>query len=255
MSTYEHEQGNIHFTKTGYMQFIRLMRKEINDHLNRLYKGALAAHEELAKIKGRGATEKQKAKFEEFFGYPRRYAGHGFFRSQVDGPYSLRTKAGDVPVSYNHKYWLKQELFRGTNGKLTKPRKNTLPLLNNKQASFSLDCDDGGFNFDERSLSARWLVDENNHAVQDAHASVGYSLFSKAISAYTWKRKEGGTFYYGSEYTREGAIENGMPVTDSVSCSFGPEGERERFQSLGYSKKEIDKKVREFMDKQKRTRR
>ncbi|OUV22862.1 MAG: hypothetical protein CBC55_02160 [Gammaproteobacteria bacterium TMED95] len=237
MSTNEHEQGDIQFTKTGYAQFVRILRAEINNHLTRLYNGALVAHAELAKIKGRGAFDKQRSHFEKYIQKP--------LSNEV-----LATKLGHVPLSEEMKDWIEDELFGRSNNRLTKPRKSTLPILNNKQTDFALDCDDGSFRLDPALNLLIWYVEENNHAVRDAHNSVGYSIFAKAINKYVWKRKEGGVFYYGNEYDREDA-RDGCRIQDRVSCSFGPEGVRKKFESLGHPKKQVNIKVKEFLEKQK----
>ncbi|APD92090.1 hypothetical protein BM525_19605 (plasmid) [Alteromonas mediterranea] len=250
MSTREHEQGEIQFTKTGYSQFVRILRAEINGHLTRLYNGALVVHAELAKIKGRGAFDKQRSHFEKYIQQPRDNSGWGYDSFPHQSNKVLATKLGHVPLSEEMKDWIENELFERSNNRLTKPRKSTLPILNNKQTDFRLDCDDGVFRLDPTLNSLIWYVGENNHAVRDAHNSVGYSIFAKAINKYVWKRKEGGVFYYGNEYDEESA-RDGCRIQDRVSCSFGPEGVREKFESLGHPKKQVNIKVKEFLDKQK----
>lgn len=254
MSTREHEQGEIQFTKTGYAQFVRILRAEINDHLIRLYNGALVVHAELAKIRGRGAFEKQKSHFEKYIQQPRSNSGWGHSTLPHQSNEVLATKLGHVPLSDEMKDWVEDELFGRSNNRLTKPRKSTLPILNNKQIDFNLDCDGGDFRLSPTQNSLIWYVGENNHAVRDAHNSVGYSIFAKAINKYEWKRKEGGVFYYGNEYDEEQA-RHGCRIQDSVSCSFGPEGVREKFENLGHPKKQVNIKVKEFLEQQKQAKR
>jgi hypothetical protein len=253
MSKFEYERGEIDFSKTGFAQFVRLFRKEINTHLDSLFQSALTVHAELSKIKGRGAFSKQKDAFESYFRHVSEYSGYGAFRMETSSTYSLVTVKGSVPVDDEHKRWVRDELFR-SGERLTKPRKSTLPLLNNKQYDFQVHCNEATLTLVPSVLSLKWNVPENNHAIRDAHNSVSYKLFLNAIDKYKWKRGEGGVYYSLNEFDRERAYDCSEALSENVSGRFGPEGEREYFLSLGHPQKSADAKVKDFMDKQKRKR-
>jgi hypothetical protein len=225
MSTYESEWGNIQFTKTGYMQFVRTFRKEYNLYIGRVHAINSAIHQHLSSIKGAGSTQKRKDAFDRLH-----------HASPVSN-YGLGLRAGDCIKEYagDIYYTVRDEMFRGKGETLTQPRKQSFPTLTNKQVSFTIAVGDEGaltFTQQDNGGGIAWHVEENNHAVDNAHAHVLYQLFSKVISNYKWKGKEGGVFYYESEYTRDGARESGGGDTTSESAQFGPEGKAHQVRKM-----------------------
>ncbi len=212
MSCNESEWGKIHFTKTGYMQFIREVRKAYNTHVKSVHDAMLAAHKDLDRIKGRGATEKRKARFD-----------------QITDNGIIRVSGHKVSLLSQWHYLLEKEMFRGAKGALTIPRKSAFKTLTNKEVGFYIPCGcEAGFSFTQHSDGTGemdWRVNENNHAVDHAKATHGYGLVMGVLNKYKFKRKEGGVWYYESEYTRDGAKEGGCGDSVSDSSTFGPIGE------------------------------
>ena len=64
MSRNESEWGQIHFSKTGYSQFVRQLRTEYNAYIKTVREAALKAHEKLSALK----PKERKAAFDEMTG-------------------------------------------------------------------------------------------------------------------------------------------------------------------------------------------
>lgn len=228
MSKYENENGSISFTKTGYMQVIRDVRKLYNAHITKIYQGALELHAELAKITGRGANDKRKALFEQY----------------QNGQKDLRAKVSEyrsekLDVSYELWYVIKDEMFRGKGGALCKPRKSAFKTITNKETTFSLPyIEETDLSFLLDTLSMSWSVERNNHSVDRAHENAIARLVFDYLGKYKWRRGEGGVFYHDDEYSEDAARENNCGYESSISCTFGPRG------------KEIQDEKWEFMHQQ-----
>jgi hypothetical protein len=214
MSNYNSEWGHIDFTKTGYNDFVRAYRKNHNAVFNAIFEWALACHQSLSTIKGRGALAKQLKQFDLKI------------RDAVITPFGY---ADRVDIDFFTSEMIKDEMFRGQGGKLTKPRKSALSLLNNKQTSFGVTVNyNASLSFSLEYLRIEWSVDENNRAVEDANSATIHTAFSLTLRKYKWRRKEGGCFYYTDEYIQDAARENGHGDSTSTSCYFGPLGEDTR---------------------------
>ena len=218
MSTFEKQWGTLHFSKSGYPAFVRLVRKEYNSYIAELRDNALKAHAKLAKLKPRerkGAFDSMVSRNTLYLNPPR--------ESHNCLVYSNGFESSTADLDK-----LRDEMFRGKNGALTKPRMGSFPTLTNKQTEFSIDCDDGTFILEQcsdGSGSLHWLVLWDNHAVRDAQNTGTYSAVAAALSNHKWRRNEGGEWYYENEHSREAAEENGTEST-SVSSRFGPLGEQ-----------------------------
>jgi hypothetical protein len=241
MSRYESEWGDIYFSKTGYPTFVRAFRTNYNKYIDEVFAIAQAAYEHLSNIKGAGNTKKRHAAWAAIVDenrinlhVPGCYARHGFSIEEND----IET--------------LQEELFRGGvskggdfgNGTLTKPRKSSFPRLTNKQLAFTVDCSSEAYLSFNKLNDGRgcinWRVEENNHSIDKARGSRCYGIFKATLSAYTWRRNEGGVWYYESEYTRDGAKESGGGDSTSESEYFGPAGkesEEQKYAQLGFGKK------------------
>lgn len=217
MSKYEEERGTIQFTKTGYMQVIREVRKIYNTYISNVYKGVLNIHVELSKIKGRGSHDKRLLALNEYI--------HGRKRIHVKKAGEYRAKQ----LAISHELWwdIKKELFRGKGGTLCKPRKSAFKAITNKETSFSFDyIDEADMSFSFQTLSMEWYVDRNTRSVERAHENPLAKLVFGYLNNYKWRRNEGGTFYYDDEYSEDAANDNNESYSSSVSHVFGPIGKK-----------------------------
>lgn len=219
MAKNESESGTLHFTKTGYMRFVRSVRKEYNAYIATLRQAALDAHSRLAKLK----PKERRAAFSNM------KCNNSL---HLDGPVTrggMTYYQGGILLTSEDLYTMTQELFRGKNGALTKPRMGSFPTLTNKQVAFSINCGDGDFTLSQNANGTgqlHWSVDWNNHAVRDAEETGTYKAVMRALNTYKWSRGEGGQWFYDDEYARDASFENGECHSSTVSASYGPLGEK-----------------------------
>lgn len=108
-------------------------------------------------------------------------------------------------------------------------RKTMLKLHNSKSRSFSND--DACVTFNDEARTVRWVVRENNHAVERARESfLGATLFAM-LAKVEWTRGSGGEIVGNDEYHRDdrGAGGGGNYVTDT----FGPQSASSRGRGKG----------------------
>lgn len=239
MSCNNQETGDIQFTKTGYTKIIGAYRKAYNEYINNVFDIAMTIHSQLHSIKGGSATKRRKEKANELLSS--HDATHYSFSSMCHTALKFHIQSELI-------YLIKAELFRGKNGTLTKPRRSAFPKLTNKDRTFDLHDGELSVSFKDAYTDTygwkvcggkqkpltrdvmptiEWRVDENNRAVERAHNTpIAKLLFDKVLKHYTWKRNEGGAFYYTDEYDREGAHHAGGQYESSPSKHFGPLGEK-----------------------------
>jgi hypothetical protein len=217
MSTREHEYGTLTFTNAGYTDVMRAYRSAYNQYMSECYALAMQTYDALAQIKGRYAGEKQKNAFASLKKRPTIFDDNfGLATFSSNTAYTL-LDSRDLEL-------IEAELFRGKKGNLTKPRALSFPKLTNKLSSFDLECNSfGELKFNKDSLSIMWET-EGPSIVSRAKASPLYKLFNLTLSRYTWRRNEGGVFYYCDEHMEEGSVAAGDPITLSISELFGPKG-------------------------------
>lgn len=190
MSTAQIEYGTIKFTKTGYMEMVRHVRTVYNDFLDSQYQFALQVFE-LAKTKGLKSPSEVNDKLLTLVkvNYLDTYRIKG-------SPSSTKALITDHEL-----FSINQELFRGKNNALCKPRKSAFKRLTNKDVSFSMDCDCGTLTFNSDHQYIHWYVSENNHSVDSSHEhTLASTIFNFLDNDYKWKRGEGGSFNYWDEY-------------------------------------------------------
>lgn len=76
--------------------------------------------------------------------------------------------------------------------------------------------------FDKKTNQVEWIVEENNNAVEHAHAHPVANAFFDAVSKVRWTRGTGGVFTGNDEYRREASYEGG--ASNYVTTAFGPVG-------------------------------
>jgi len=151
-------------------------------------------------------------------------------------------------ISSDLSYLIQEEMFRGKNGTLTKPRRSAFPKLINKTREFTIEdgelyitfkdvCENTvGYKFinnkkvpitNKQPAMISWRVENNNHAVESAHESpIGQLLLNDVLGKHKWLRGEGGVFYYIDEHMRDSDHDCGMGSSSSVSHTFGPAGKK-----------------------------
>jgi hypothetical protein len=219
MSTSEHSYGSISFTKSGYSQIMRHLREAFNSHQDNLYERTLALYTRLSKVSGK---EKRALVTDNAFTYDSFSWSCAFTQDK----YALLEDEAQA---------IKTELFRGTNGALCKPRKKAFAKLTNKRNDFSLAIAVGTINLYAKSNTLGWHVEENNRAVFGSEMSPMACILFSYLKRYTWKRGEGGIFFYQSEHTLMGARDG-----------FDPTEERHRFGNKmnKYEKREHERTQR-----------
>lgn len=208
MSLHEKLYGTLKFTKTGYSQIVREVRKQYNLYIKNLQVRSLDLYDILKESTPNTLAVKMQR------------ADHFINERSIVLPH-VRT---DLASTHQHTQKLRDELFRGKNGGFTKPRMSSFPTLTNKMRSFTIECAEGSFQFTENSDGTgqcRFTVPYNNHSVGHAFETGTYKAVSKALNAYKWKRNEGGVFYYESEHDNDD--ESGIKFPD-LNCVFGPLG-------------------------------
>jgi len=216
MSVNEYEHGTIKFTKVGYMELARHIRQRFNESQVFLFDSALEVYSQLNEIKG---SKARQAAFEGLF----TYRHNGCFVKKA--PYHSTQS-----ISIDDKYMIRGELFRGANNSLCKPRKSAFAHLTNKATSFDVPLgDDGHFNLCADDKMLFWHIDTNNHAVRDARNSPMAGFLFTYLNKYKWRKGEGGTFSYWSEYTNEDNDDcDNREGDETISSYFGAIGQEHK---------------------------
>jgi hypothetical protein len=226
MSCTNQDRGHISFTKTGYQKVLTAFRKEYNAYIDKVVAYSHEVHGKLKAIKG---TQARKDAFSQYF--------------TVTDNFKFNSRIQCVNDSL---YWaIYQEMFRGKNATLTKPRRSEFQKLTNKDRSFSCDHTEAYITFkDAETVTCgvkivngksepmttdvgphiSWKTEEGNHSVEYARNDNASRILLAVLKKHAWKRGEGGVFYYDDEYEREGA--GFGAYTSSISETFGPVGEK-----------------------------
>ena len=123
-----------------------------------------------------------------------------------------------------------QELVRAYGGwygnqagqKPARVLKENMDFPTNRTTAFRTGYGDGGIHFDKSTNSVEWVVNENNHAVEHAHASPLAQSFFDAIKNVRWTRNTGGYFTGNDEYNQDNREAGGGQ--NYVTSGFGPIG-------------------------------
>lgn len=208
MSLHEKLYGTLEFSKTGYSQIVRDVRKQYNLYIKKLQERSLDLHEILKdSMPNTLAVKKQRADY--------------FIQRSI---ITLPHVRNDLASTRQDTQKLKEELFRGKNGGFTKPRMSSFPTLTNKTRTFTIQCDEGYFQFTENADgtgTCRIAIPYNNHSVDRAFETGTYKAVATALHNYKWKRNEGGAFYYESE--QDADDESGFKLPE-INQVFGPLG-------------------------------
>lgn len=120
--------------------------------------------------------------------------------------------------------------IRKTDGKFVHYQERSKPLMPKKKdfvkattSTTVFKFDDSYLGFDRKSHSLEWNVDENNHAVSDAHAGWLWKSLSAALAKVEWTRNTGGVFTKNDEYNRDNDDVGGG--ANYISARFGPLGQ------------------------------
>lgn len=219
MSNHNSEHGSFRLTKTGYQQMIRAIRTAYNAYYANAFSVADVAYKYLSALKGRDALKRQREMF-----------------SRWNEEHRLSMPARLALLDNYTINIIERELFRGKDGALTKPRKAGFPKFINTLQEFSVTiCDGAGLSFhlnSDGSGYAQWYISENNHAVEEVRGTASYKVLMDVLSAYKWKRNEGGCWHYMDEYEKHYAQEDGRESRSEISYAWGALGKQEKEDRL-----------------------
>lgn len=228
MSNYNSEHGSFRLTKTGYQQMIRAIRTAYNTYYANAFAVADVAYKYLSALKGRDALKRQREMF-----------------SQWNEEHRLSMPARLALLDNYTINIIERELFRGKDGSLTKPRKAGFPKFINTLQEFSMTiCDGAGLSFHlnpDGSGYAHWRISENNRAVEEVRGTASYQVLMDVLSAYKWKRNEGGCWHYSDEYERDAAEEDGRESRSQISYAWGALGKEEKEDRMNLRFARFDK--------------
>lgn len=131
--------------------------------------------------------------------------------------------------------FLRRAIYRNSENreKAYKPRRKDFPKKTNRDTSFSLRECEGSIYFNNDSRIVRWVVHENNHAVDQARRHPVAKAFFKALNRIDWTRDSGGKIVGNDEYNRHANQDRPGGGGNYVNSRFGPRGKRvERRRSL-----------------------
>lgn len=228
MAKNEYENGSIRFTKTGYMELMRHMRLYFNNSQAFLFESATVVYNQLNAIKG---SKARQAAFDDMFTY-----NNGWMAKKA--PYS-----SIYSISQDNRSDIRTELFRGAKDALCKPRKSAFAHLTNKISSFTLPIDEGNIELCQERNILYWRIGANNHAVRDARNSpVAGALFTY-LNKYKWRKGEGGTFSYWSEFNNEDNDDcEDREADETTSSYFGPVGKAANDREIEMMHRRFDRR-------------
>ena len=178
MSCYEWEQGTIKLPTKIYAKF----RREYINEYNAIQLRAMDKLNAWRELVLKAATGKRGYDFQEGMKY---YAN-----------------------TYGE-YIMVEALFPDDRKKPLKPTRKMFNFVNGKNNSFDVDSGGAGIGFDAKSHSVSWAVHENNHAVEDARATIEAKVFFGMLSRVTWTRGSGGVIVGNDEYNGDNISEGG----------------------------------------------
>ncbi|MGL6110204.1 MAG: hypothetical protein ACRC2B_08920 [Rubrivivax sp.] len=110
------------------------------------------------------------------------------------------------------------------NNRLRMPKKQDLPVINNQLTAFQQGELEITLNDATRTL--HWYVNENNHAVDQAHVSFLGRLVLDALGKVCWKAGSGGVLVGNDEINCDSEGVGGG--ANYITGSFGPLGQHEQ---------------------------
>lgn len=227
MSRYNRETGVIKFNQQTFRTFKKQLLTAFNLRQSKFLEQALELHDRVnLAAKGKRGFDKSGWVSEQIrIGQDRQ----GYNRYT----YNVKATLNEIDALklslFGHQREGRMEL---DSTKLRKPKKTDFPH-HKATGSFSFDCDEGVATLSAKDFCLHWNVQQNNHAVEDAHDSpMGVNLFS-ALSRVKWGRASGGVLRYEDEYSRDAAIENGGS-SSSISYAYGSIGKAEEKSQRGW---------------------
>lgn len=217
------EQGSISFTKTGFARISKLIIEGYNERQNTLYNFAsnvYLALNSLPDAKQHDAFKSLQYKNNGSFSLSS-YGGWIYDTSHQSPLFLGKVQYPEQSLSYSEAYDLEDELFRGKNGRLCKPRKSSFKTVSFRgKNEIQLSDGDLTVTLDKEECELEWNVSENNHAIRDAEESVLGSITLSSLNSHKWSKHEGGVFDSYSEFN-----DPPMSGSDYPSRRFGPLGE------------------------------
>lgn len=178
MSCNEEEKGTYTFPAGEYTRLKREFKAFWDEQMERAFQVAMTVYEKAQKTGGKAHVR-----------------DHLDDRTMRDGLVGI--------IDFNL-------LRAGKNGRLMKPKKKDLAKFKAnaifKEGGY-FELGKASLCFDDEARQAVWEVDENNHAVRDARATVLAGFFFRFLNTVKWRGRTGGRVAYTNEY-----------ITDNGPC-------------------------------------
>lgn len=191
MSLAQSEYGVLTLKKAGFSSVVAQLRAVYNARQDKLWAVALQLYTQLSAIK----PAQRQAALPVLCG--------------ITSPY--HTYAGEVTIKgravalHSAYFTLRDELFRGKNGALTKPRQLAFSRLKQTDRTLNIAVTDAvQIKANDATLTITWSVGSGNRSVDCAHNTELVQAYMAVLQGYDWKRGEGGCFTVVEENLAEG---------------------------------------------------
>ena len=193
MSCYEWESGSIKLPSAEAVRFRKDLSSGINDLNDRLISKVNQMIDSWKKLK-----KKRNPNYslqEQFFKYIDSLNSTDFYRVQ----YIIKFDSRDMPLKVKKK-------------DLAYQKQSLIDLLG---------CD---WRMIVKGTQVRWSVEENNHAVADAHSDSSVRLLFRLLTRVKWTKRSGGVICGNDEYNKD-SLEFGGGA-NYINRRFGGIGDR-----------------------------
>lgn len=248
-SRYDWEEGTLILPAAA----VAPMKKALRDEANAFHAETLAAAKRLAKEAGTTSP----AKFNEWLA-AREAARYRSDSRAGHNPYDTAATLRAKQVEAVAEGFLADRLKAKSWKNIEAPKRVTVPTAaelegygvkkyTNKDTEFAVLDSDGypaaTISFKDRAVN--WRVEENNRAVESAHAAPMARVFFGQLGKVKWTRGTGGTFAGNDEYNRDNYDTGGG--ANYTTQAFGPAGEEAQiwdYVRRGFSRKQASDIVR-----------
>lgn len=214
MSRWQEERGTIHFTAKGYKAVLHQFKALFNARQAYLFSVSQQAHKRLLAIKPglrKACLIGERNAPENIF-----YRGSGYLRESV---YNIDR------VEYE---LIAQELLRGKDGALCKPRARAFPSVQVNVKDFSTAISpDATLTLEHKTRTLTWRVTQGDRSVSQAKEGLLYNLYFDYLKhQYAWCNAEGGVFHLDEESLSDND-DSSVPQTN-ISEYWGPVGKKQK---------------------------
>lgn len=206
MSNYQSEHGTYVLTAGGYKQVKAEVTAAANVMRHKAYLAAVTVYNQMmAQAKGK-RNFNFGAVFEKLLEDVQLEVGHALIKKSIFKKFQAGGFVNGV--------------YQETNfGKPHQPKESDFKPLKPAQVTVIRVCRFAGqIQFDDKTKRIAWVVDENNHAVDEARETYIAGKFFSALANVKWTGKTGGRVEYMDEYISDrgnfGPFESAYPQPD-----------------------------------------